>query len=62
LYFAPAIVAFARDNRMIRPEGDVMLVNGDGLLLKLPPNMCATSLAVQPIVGDVVIVSRRQIS
>lgn len=39
------------------PEGDQMLVNEDGLMLKLPLNTVASMIAGRPIVGDVVVLS-----
>jgi Domain of unknown function (DUF3846) len=36
----------------------ILLVNEDGLMLKLPPNSQASAVAIRPIVGDAVLIPR----
>lgn len=43
------------------PPGKIMLVNEDGLLMKLPENLKASLIAGRLIVGDVLIVNAKEI-
>ena len=42
------------------PEGQAMVVNEEGLLMKLPFNTVASMLANQTIVGDVLVFTREE--
>ena len=41
-------------------DGKVLVVNEEGLLIDLPLNETASSMAMQTIVGDVLLLSREE--
>ncbi|MFA5398339.1 MAG: DUF3846 domain-containing protein [Methanogenium sp.] len=42
-------------------KGTVMIVNEDGIMLNLPLNTVATAIMGQPIVGNVILCSRKEL-